>query len=204
MIIIFDLDHTLINSEKFKNCLPGIFKLTKKRFLCEIDIYFKGKKDLYSPLKHAVLRYKNGKINKKSYVKTKNKLFYLAKSTNSYVYSDADRLLKKLRQKNNYLLLLSHGNCQWQRLKIKGLHIKGYFDRIIITDKKKTAALKFLKNKKEDILIVNDNSLENKEMLDFLGRGRAILIKSTHSYEIKHNYKLHSFKQATKVIMNNF
>lgn len=65
MIIIFDLDHTLMNSEKFKNCLPGIFKLTKKRFLCEIDIYFKGKKDLYSPLKHAVLRYKNGKINKK-------------------------------------------------------------------------------------------------------------------------------------------
>ena len=71
MIMIFDLDHTLMNSEKFKNCLPKIFDLTKKNFFCEIDHYFKNKKDLYSPLEHAALRRQEGKIDKERYVKTK-------------------------------------------------------------------------------------------------------------------------------------
>ena len=204
MIVIFDLDHTLMNSEKFKGQLPRIFELSRQNFQRSKEKYFIERQDFYSPIKHAEFLYDSQEISKKQLTFIKKSLKLLAKDANSYLFSDADLILKNLRQRNNYLLLLSHGDRNWQRLKIKGLHIRKYFDRIIITDKKKTAALKFLKNKKNDILIINDNALENKEMIEFLGRGRAILIRGIHSNDIKHNHKSYSLKQATNIIMNKF
>ena len=204
MIVIFDLDHTLMNSEKFKGQLPKIFGLSKQNFLRSKEKYFIERQDLYSPLKHAELLYDSQEINKKQLTFIKKSLKLLGKDANSYLFSDADLILKNLHREKNYLLLLSHGDCKWQQLKIKGLHIRKYFDRIIITDKKKIAALKFLKNKRDNILIINDNALENKEMIEFLGQGQTILIKGIHSNDIKHNHKAYSLKQATKIIKSKF
>lgn len=204
MIVIFDLDHTLMNSKKFKKQLPKIFGLSQQDFKNNINKYFVKQPDLYSPLKHVRLCYESGAIGKKQLTVIEKELKVLVKNTNSYIFPDAEKLLIYLRRKNNCLILLSHGEKKWQKLKIENLLIKRYFDKVIITDKRKTEAINFLKNKKDEILVINDNSRENKEMMDFLGRGKAILIRGIHSNDIKHNHKVYSLKQATKVIMNKF
>ena len=204
MIFIFDLDHTLMNSGKFKDGLPKIFGLSKGAWRNSVKKHFAKELDLYSPLKHAEMCYESGEINKKQLFILEKRLRLLASNASRYLFPDVERLLGYLCQENNYLILLSHGDKKWQRLKIKELPIKKYFDKVIITDKSKIKAINFLKRKSDDIVIVNDNARENREMINFLRRGRAILIKSIHSQEIKHNHKIYSFKQATKIIMNKF
>ena len=193
-----------MNSKKFKGKLPKIFGLSEKSFGNSRKKYFAKQPTLYSPLKHIKLRYESGEIGRKQLAVMERKLKLLANDTNSYIFSDVGKLLKYLRKKRNYLILLSHGEKKWQKLKMENLLIKRYFDKVIITDKRKTEVIESLKRKKDDILIINDNSRENEEMLKFLGRGQAILIRGIHSNDIKHNHKTYSLKQVTKIIMNKF
>jgi hypothetical protein len=105
--------------------------------------------------------------------------------------------IKKLK-KNNFLILLTFGNKSWHKRKVENLKIKKYFDKIILVDKHKTSALKFLKNKKDKILVVNDKAKETKEVIKAI-RADVFLIKGPYSENVKHKFKIHKSIRGLKV-----
>ena len=72
----------------------------------------------------------------------------------------AEFLLNKLRAKGNEMILATRGELKWQERKIKNLRIMKYFSKIVITDKDKGQAMKFINKTKEEKIIINDNAKE--------------------------------------------
>jgi FMN phosphatase YigB (HAD superfamily) len=204
MIFVFDLDHTLLNAEKYKLALSRIFKMNKQEYSESYYRLFGEKKDLYNPYIHLQLLIETGVIDAELAVDCKQRIKKALTLINDFLEPTAEDLLKKLKCQKNTLILITHGNISWQREKIKHLKLKKYFTKIIITNKNKVDSFKFLRNSKEEILIINDNARENQAILKFLSNAQALLIKGIHSNNIKHNYKEHSFKQAAKILINKY
>jgi hypothetical protein len=62
MIFIFDLDHTLLNSEKIKQSLSRIFGMSKQEYNINYHQLFGDGGDLYNPYAHLNLLASSGKI----------------------------------------------------------------------------------------------------------------------------------------------
>lgn len=204
MIIIFDLDHTLLNAEKIKLALSRILKMSRKDFSSSYHKLFGQKSDLYNPFIHLDLLIQTGKVDARCANSYKQRIRELLARLDSFLVPGVENLLKELKSNGHFLILISHGNVVWQNRKIKNLKIKKYFRKIIVTNENKADSFKFLKNKKEEILIVNDNARENEEILKFLPKAQAVLIKGIHSNNIKHSYKQYSFRQAAKMLINKY
>jgi FMN phosphatase YigB (HAD superfamily) len=204
MIFVFDLDHTLLNAEKFKLALSRIFKMSRQEFRVSYYQLFGKRRDLYNPYIHLQLLTKAGMIDAELVTTCKQKIDKTLMRLDDFLEPTAENLLIKLKRHKHILILISHGNISWQREKIKHLKLKKYFTRIIITNKNKVDSFKFLRNSREEILIVNDNAQENRAALKLLPNVRALLIKGIHSNNIKHNYKEYSFKQAAKLLINKY
>lgn len=194
MIIIFDLDYTLLDTSAFKNKLASALGITQKEF-----------QETYNRLKHQKETYNFGDhLNSVSNLKTINKkkavdnLNILLKGINRFAYKDAEIVLKKLFKKKYKLILLTYGNKNWQRMKIKNLKIKKYFKKIIFTDTCKSHALDFLKTVKEKIVFVNDNAKECKKIKKIYPSLEIFLIDGKYSKNTKHNFKVHKLKDLIK------
>ena len=204
MIFVFDLDHTLLNAEKIKRALSRIFKMDKREYRESYYKLFGAKKDLYNPYVHLDLLVKTGVIDAGHLPEYKEKIKKLLKRLDDFIEPAAEDLLKRLKRRKHVLILISHGNVSWQREKINNLKIKKYFTKIVITDKNKIDSFKFLRNSKEEILIVNDNARENLAASKLLPKAKIFLIKGIHSNNIEHNYKEYSLNQATRALIDKY
>ncbi|MBI4812068.1 HAD family hydrolase [Candidatus Falkowbacteria bacterium] len=194
MIIIFDLDYTLLDAAKFKNGLAKVLGLSRKEFNLSYKKHFKNKKINYNPERHLLILEKEGK---KLPLNAKKRVVCFLRNINKFLFSGAEEKIRKLGKKN-FLILLTLGDKSWQARKMKNLKIKKYFDKIILVDKHKTGALKFLKNKKDKILVVNDKAKETKEILKMIN-AKTFLIKGPYSKNIKHKFEIHKSIGQLKV-----
>jgi len=194
MIIIFDLDYTLLDTKKFKAGLANALDLSIDDFEKSYLENFKNKKLNYNLEKHLkILKQKNTQ-----------KLKQFFKSLDQYLFPDSIKILKKLgsapvkarvKKNNNKLILLSFGNKEWQKQKINNLSIKDYFDKIILTDIDKAKILKTLQKTKEKILIINDNAREILEMKKVLKNCNIFLTKGPYCDNVSHNLKTHTLNE---------
>ena len=192
MIIIFDLDYTLFDTARFKKDLSGILKMSNESFGDSYKKHFKDKGESYNIKKHINVLFRERKIKaeEKNAVQKRVELFF-KKSINDYIVKDAEDILKKLKSAGHTLILLSFGDKKFQNYKIKNLDIKKYFSKIIVTDKDKSESLKFLKDKKERILIVNDNAKESVIIKKALkNRAEIFLVQGPYSDNIKTPFKI--------------
>jgi putative hydrolase of the HAD superfamily len=134
--VIFDLDNTLYNVEQY-NC--GAFKviaeyLSKKYDLSEQEIYkrlvnlWREKTSMYSHLFDELLDFFN----------LKNELGNVIKIFNNYdgelkLYPDVISTLKELKKRNYKVGIITDGNIERQKRKIKLLGLDGFFDVIVFT-----------------------------------------------------------------------
>ncbi|NCF74894.1 MAG: HAD hydrolase-like protein [Xanthomonadaceae bacterium] len=206
MIVIFDLDYTLLDSKKFRQDLASVFDMNIDEFNKYYEKYFKSKSLNYGIEEHLKILKKQKQINFTEEKKIKQKLNIFFKKMDDYLFPGVEKALKYFRNNGNKLILISFGNLDWQKLKIDNLKIKKYFDKIILEDsaKGKNDFLKSLKNSQEKILIINDNAKETFAMAKLLGKNcKFKIIQGPYSYNIKHKEKIYNdFENFAKEEIN--
>jgi len=201
MIIIFDLDYALLDTIKFKKDLAKVYSMSSKKWLVFYLDFLKKYKN-FNLEKFLEFIIKQEKLNQKDIEKIKIRFNDFEKNINNYLFPKSSELVKKLAQKKNKLFLVSYGDKEWQKLKIEKLKIKKYFSKIITTDKNKEQLFDFLKNNKNDIIIINDNARESIAMQKTLKNSQLFLIKGPYSENVKHNLKTYHIGELIQLIDN--
>jgi len=196
MILLFDLDRTLINTEEFKKGLCDIFGISSKEYNSHVDLFFREKFIHYSPEAHISLLKKLGNI-KTTYEKKQIDNLYkkLLRKTDIYLFPEVKNLLARLKKQKHTLVLITLGAPSSQKRKVESFGLKKYFDKIIYETKNKSENnfIKKLKNLNQEILIINDKADESLAIKKMIGeRAKIFLIKSPHSKNTTHNEKIHS------------
>jgi len=186
--IIFDLDHTLLNSQELKKRLAIIMDIDTDLYNESYKERFGNRNEPYSLDKHIKFlqskgRVKNGEIE---FFRIKKKLDKDLPDLSSFLFKKYSEVIKQSGGENDEKILLTFGNQVWQKKKIEKLSVlKPLFDRIIIEEKEKenSELLKELANKEEKVVIVNDNLIETVKMLEVIGEEKCEvkIIKSIHS-----------------------
>jgi FMN phosphatase YigB (HAD superfamily) len=154
--IIFDFDDTLFDTKKLKR---DIFCKLQSHGI-ENSIIKKTYKECrhnYCPQRHVRILKKNG-----SEIPGSIKLWISRFDFKPYLFEKVHEELEFL-SKENYLILLTKGDLNFQKKKINGSNISLFFKEIHIIQKEKEDFLKD-KNYKYPIHFINDKKSENKKI----------------------------------------
>lgn len=162
-LVIFDLDNTLYADHSY---FRNVFMQYSKSLFSNIDLILNDE-----------FRLKSidifGDILKKKNIFTKKKqidLFFLYKTIKCklFLYDDAYELIDFLKKKGIKICIITNGNVEVQKNKVKCLGINDLFDKIIYArqwgkiyekpnPKSFAKALSYFSVKKEDVIFVGDN-----------------------------------------------
>ncbi|GEM_PF-912704 len=196
MIYVFDLDYTLLDTKRFKEDLSSVFGMSVEEFSESYFENFKSKGLNYNLNKHLAILEKDGFIASKEQAEEIKKRFKeFMKNIDEYLFPEAEKIIKSLKERGNELALATFGDTEWQRLKINSLKLKKYFDKVIYEDKskKENKELKALGNLGEKIIIINDNARELNELKEVFGdRCETKLIHERYSGNAKYEGKIYN------------
>jgi FMN phosphatase YigB (HAD superfamily) len=175
MAVIFDFDDTLFDKNSFVNQLAEIMGVSGDEFLDTYNKHFKKNKISYSAYEHLEVlnSIKREQFDKKSAQKRVDKFL---QDVSAFVFPDAAKLLEIVRKKESELILLSAGNSDFQRVKIKNSGISDFFDKIIITADK-VDSLRPWSGKK--IIFINDKEGENCEVAKEYPSAKVLLVNNS-------------------------
>ena len=204
MILLFDLDRTIIDTEKFKRVLSNIFGISLKEYDSHVDLFFKKKRNHYTPESHIKILKKLGHIKNRSEEKSVgNKYKKLLKELNNYLFPESIEIISLLKKKGHDLILITLGVPSSQRKKVESSGIKKYFDKIIYEtkNKSKNKTIIRLSKSKQEILIINDNAEEAFAMKNILGnKAKIFLINGPRSKNIPHKEKIYDNIKELKTL----
>jgi FMN phosphatase YigB (HAD superfamily) len=133
-LFFIDFDDTLFNTKKFKDDLINIFldngvneKQFKESYYC-VDAETRPKYSPYMQIKNLEDNF--GIDGKKLKIEFDN----FIKKSQEYLFDDSIKFLEEVSKNNNHLVLLSYGECLFQKMKIDNSGVCNFFDEIIITD----------------------------------------------------------------------
>ncbi len=197
MIVIFDLDRTIFDTEKFKEDIAKALNIPVGQYNMDCKKNFTDKKKVYNP--YELLRILKGEKRISSIKNFRGKIHNLLKDSNAYLLPKVLDVLKKFKKRGDKLILMSVGYKPWQKSKINSIKIKKYFDKIIIVEKEKYNNLEFLKKEEEKILIINDDAGEVLDMKKAIGKCEICLIHGPYSRNAKHNFNTYNIKDCLKL-----
>ncbi len=205
MILLFDLDHTLLDIERFKADKSKVFKLTFEENEAHGQELFKKHGVGYNPFKHIKFLKDSGHIkNNEEENKIKEEFEKLVKNTDNYLFPGAEDTLAYLKGRGYKMVLMTFGDPQMQQPKIDSSCIKKYFEKIICEEKDKTQNdfLKELANSNEEVLIINDRADQSLAMQKAIGENAKIfLVKGPYSKDAEHSEKIHKSIAELKNIL---
>lgn len=194
MILIFDLDQTLLDTEKLKKDKSLIFGISPEENNLHSDLLFKKKGLHYNPETHLQFLIKSGHIKTKAEEdKIRAEYKKLIKEIDNYLFPEAEKTLAHLKKQGHRLILITLGDPSLQRSKVNNSRIKKYFEKIIYEtkDKSQNESIKQLSGLKQDILIINDKASEALAMKKTLGeKTKIFLVKGLNSQNVKHKEKI--------------
>ena len=142
-VIGFDLDNTLYNQEIFEfEVFESISSMVSKKFHIDKDEYLEELKRLYY-MREKNFFFDKAMINSYGKLPINWDIFVKEQVLNIYrdfipknisLYDGVNNTLKKLKDENYRLTLITNGNSKIQNNKIVGLNICKYFDLILISD----------------------------------------------------------------------
>ena len=168
--IIIDFDHTLFNAQAFKKDLAKALDIKKL--------------------------YKNNNYKqqiKKFSQQQQQKFLKILKNSKQYLYKDAISFLKSVQK--NQIILLSKGQPEFQKIKIKNCKLEKYL-KIKTVSKSKINFIKHFKNKQE-IIFINDRGKEIDAIKKKFPQIHAIWIRRANG-----QYKNEPCKLYNKKITN--
>lgn len=168
MIFIFDLDYTLLDTEKFKLELSS-------------DLNFQERGLDYNNFFEAVKN--DDGLRKETEI-------FLEKIDN-FLFPDIEGILLKLKQAGHQLILLSYGDKVFQPMKLEQLELGNLFDLVLATSGAKGLELKELRKDfgNDKVIIVNDNAKECLEMKEIVNSAEIFLVKGKYAQNIEHNWE---------------
>jgi FMN phosphatase YigB (HAD superfamily) len=187
MIAVFDLDHTLLDTDRLIEKLASISGVGKEVFT---RTYAESKdvKRCYNFDCHLELMVDKGYIEKDRIREIKKSLLEVLKRIDDFLLPETEIILSKAKLLGYELWLLSYGNIDWHRVKIENLAITGLFDKIILTDSRKEKRLLCLKKEKgtDEFVFINDNADELQRIGNIFGFKNLILVKGKYSNNVEH------------------
>lgn len=203
MIVIFDLDYTLLDSKKFKAGEAAVLEISTKEYTATCEEIFKSKKIHYNLAKHLDYLINKGLIKTEERRNMNRRIRKFLERIDDYLFPQAEKVLSKLQKRGDTLILLTYGDKQWQKIKVKNLKIKKYFKKIIFIEDKKEKALDFLSGTKEKVLIINDKAQECLEMKKKIKQAEIFLVKGPYSHNIEHDLSVHRLEECLKLARAN-
>ena len=176
MTIVFDLDYTLLDTVAFKEALkeavtslgvsPDRYEETYKQIVKR-----EGKTYDYDPGVHIeALREDLGDAGKMA--EARAGIDRVLASTEQFLYPGAVEMVTKYKEAGARLVLLTLGNEAWQEAKSRHSGLSLLFDRVLAVGKDKTNVLRGLALEDDELIVVNDNGQEMKEMMAEIERWR--------------------------------
>ena len=205
MILLFDLDHTLLDIEKFKKDKSKLFGLTEEENEIQGHELFKKYGIGYNPYKHIKFLRNSGHLKTdEDAEKIKNEFDKLIKKSDDYLFPGVEGTLAYLKNQGYKMMLMTFGDPQMQQPKIDGSRIKKYFEKIRYEEKDKTQndLLRDLANSKEEVLIINDRADQSLAMQKAIGeQAKIFLVDGPYSKDTEHGEKIHKSINELKDIL---
>lgn len=193
MITIFDFDYTIFDADRYKReGLAKIFNMSGDDFVKYYKTRFKDKGLNYDP----EIQIKESALNKKEEQAKLGEIDGLIKKANDYLFPQTAGLLEYYKKNSDKIILVTHGDPDWQRRKISCLKINGvkaadFFDEIIYARGLKSEERQLLEYVGKDILLINDNAKETLELKEFFGQNTKIrLLAGPYSSNVSHDEKI--------------
>ncbi len=205
MILLFDLDHVLLDIERFKKDKSEIFGLTKEENERQGYELFKKHGVGYNPYKHIKFLKESGHIKTDEEEKYITEKFQeIVKNTDDYLFSGAEDTLAYLKNKGYKMILMTFGDPQMQQPKVDNSRIKKYFEKIIYEEKGKAQSdfLKSLTDSKEEVMIIEDRGEQSVAMQKAVGNhAKIFLVEGPFSSDTEHGEEIHKSVNELKDIL---
>jgi len=182
MKVILDWDHTLFDTNHFKNDLAGalaIAGLPKRIFFETYQEAVRQKNGYYDYdyLKHLKIVGQRHHLSSKKIVRLKQKFLKVMNDGSRYLFPETVKFLKILKKSGARLILCTLGNKELQRQKIYSSGAQKYFSLILITSGSKHKIVRIFVEPKEKTYFLSDNIDELKKVAERFPFVKLILKK---------------------------
>lgn len=179
MTFIIDFDHTLFNTTRFKEELARSVKSLEIDRKLWFETYGKTIRQVknaydYNARTHSQI------LSKKTGIPApiiEKRLKLVLPQSDKFLYPDTKNFLKFLKNKGGKIILLTLGNIEWQKEKIKNIKIKKYFNKLIYTYWHKKYLKIKLKENPNSWIFINDDPIEIKELKKIFPQSIFLRIK---------------------------
>jgi FMN phosphatase YigB (HAD superfamily) len=182
MIVILDWDHTLFDTNYFKDDLAGalaIVGLKKRIFFLTYRgaVQQKNGHHDYDYLKHLKIIGQRHHLSSEKIFRLKQKFLKIMKNGSCYLFPETVKFLKILKKSGARLILCTLGNKELQRKKIYSSGVKKYFSLISITSGSKHKIVRNFMKPKEKTYFLSDDINELKKVAERFSFVKLILKK---------------------------
>jgi len=178
MIVVWDFDNTLFDTARFKEDAQrafadwGVGAVSFERAYQRIVDDSSGGHG-YDPEAH--LAKLSRRLNRASRDSLRRHIDLLVADAASYLFPGALDLVSRLSERNWRQVLLTLGNQAWQERKVAASGLEQLMDEVLAVEADKSAAVASL-SRRDDLLVVNDNSREIVGMMRAAPEARYILV----------------------------
>jgi len=179
MIFFFDFDHTLFDTTELRRDINRIFLeggIKQKSFDASYKELAYGIG--YDPNAQATLLAAEWRDLAARNVANRS-ISDLMKSARKYVFEGARELLEELKGSGHQLIVLTLGNCEWQRTKIVCSGLADLFDRMEIVPGpgRKASRLEAITDGHEAATVIDDNPGELEAVMSARSGFRCIYFR---------------------------
>lgn len=207
MIVVFDLDYTLLDTEQFKLCLCSALEISPDTFKAHSVSLFSDSGAGGSPRHYDLLEHldflSQGDPGRKHYLSVRCENL-VRSQMDRFLYPGAIAAVRQFRDAQWEVHLMTLGSPAFQAWKVSGLTtLEPLLHRKVFVGTRKVDYLKYYLESGERTLFINDNARESLEILESLPSLRLALIDGGYCHNTDHSLPLFKLDQISPSHFSN-